>query len=209
LSASDSLSKPGPWAARSQPQTIRDCPDCPELVLVPAGSFRMGATIGEEDTENVPFEFRGWAYPRHTLHLAAPFYLGLHHVTRGEFSAFVKSSGHDITGWYAYGVSLSAEGVVHDVRENSAAWRAGLAPGMRILAVNNQQFSADVLEYAVKRAQHSTAPISLIVTQTGWYQTLSLDYHEGIRYPHLERITGVPDMLAAIAAPRATPQVNR
>ena len=120
-----------------------------------------------------------------------------------------QSSGHDITGWYAYGVSLSAEGVVHDVRENSAAWRAGLAPGMRILAVNNQQFSADVLEYAVKRAQHSTAPISLIVTQTGWYQTLSLDYHEGIRYPHLERITGVPDMLAAIAAPRATPQVNR
>jgi formylglycine-generating enzyme required for sulfatase activity len=85
-------------AARSQPQTIRDCPDCPELVLVPAGSFSMGATIGEEDAEIVPFEFRGWAHPRHTVHIAAPFYLGMHHVTRGEFAAFVKSSGHDITG---------------------------------------------------------------------------------------------------------------
>ena len=84
-------------AARSQPQMIRDCPDCPELVLIPAGSFTMGAAIGEEDAENVPFEFRGWSYPRHTVHLAAPFYLGLHHVTRGEFSAFVKASGRAVT----------------------------------------------------------------------------------------------------------------
>jgi predicted metalloprotease with PDZ domain len=92
---------------------------------------------------------------------------------------------------------------VADVREGSAAWRAGLAPGMHLLAVNGQQFSADVLEYAVKRAQHSSAPISLITTQTGWYQTLSLDYHDGIRNPHLQRIAGAPDMLAAIVAPHA------
>jgi hypothetical protein len=32
---------------------------------------------------------------------------------------------------------------------------------------------------------------------------LSLDYHDGIRYPHLERIEGTPDMLAAIMAPHA------
>jgi hypothetical protein len=92
---------------------------------------------------------------------------------------------------------------VSDVRENSPAWRAGLAPGMHVLAVNGQQFSSDVLDYALKRAEHSTAPISLITTQTGWYQTLSLDYHGGIRYPHLERIAGTPDMLAAIVAPHA------
>jgi formylglycine-generating enzyme required for sulfatase activity len=83
-------------AARSQPDTIRDCANCPELVLVPAGSFTMGATLGEEDAENVPSEFRGWARPRHAVHIAAPFYLGLHHVTRGEFSAFVKQSGREI-----------------------------------------------------------------------------------------------------------------
>ena len=84
--------------ARSQPHTIRDCADCPELVLVPAGSFAMGAAIGEEDAENVPSEFRGWAYPGHTVHIAAPFYLGVHDVTRGEFSAFIKSTGREISG---------------------------------------------------------------------------------------------------------------
>jgi predicted metalloprotease with PDZ domain len=120
-----------------------------------------------------------------------------------EFITAEEASDHGILGWYAYGADVSAEGLVQDVRENSAAWRAGLAPGMHVLAVNGQQFSSDTLEYAVKRAQRSPAPISLITTQTGWYQTLSLDYHGGIRYPHLERIDGTPDMLAAIAAPHA------
>ncbi|MGA8474250.1 MAG: hypothetical protein WB681_04200 [Candidatus Cybelea sp.] len=120
-----------------------------------------------------------------------------------EFISAEQASDRGITGWYAYGADITSEGHVRDVRENSAAWRAGLAPGMHILAVNGQQFSSDSLEYALKRAQHSAAPISLITTQTGWYQTLALDYHDGIRYPHLERIQGTPDMLAAIAAPHA------
>jgi predicted metalloprotease with PDZ domain len=119
------------------------------------------------------------------------------------FIAAEQASDHGVIGWYAYGADINSEGVVRDVRENSPAWRAGLAPGMHILAVNNQQFSADVLDYALKRAQHSSPAVSLIATQTGWYQTLSLDYHGGIRYPHLERIAGTPDMLAAIVAPRA------
>jgi len=114
-----------------------------------------------------------------------------------------EADDHGITGWYSYGADLNAKGVVRDVRDGSAAWRAGLAPGMHILAVNNQEFSSDVLEYALKKAQHSSAPISLITSQTGWFQTLSLDYHDGIRYPHLERIEGTPDMLAAIMAPHA------
>jgi predicted metalloprotease with PDZ domain len=119
------------------------------------------------------------------------------------FISAEQASDHGIVGWYSYGADLNAEGVVRDVREGSPAWRAGLAPGMHVLAVNGQQFSADVLKYAVDRAQHSSAAISLITTQTGWYQTLSLDYHDGIRYPHLERIAGTPDMLAAIMAPHA------
>jgi predicted metalloprotease with PDZ domain len=119
------------------------------------------------------------------------------------FLAGRKPNDRDITGWYAYGANLSGEGMVQDVRQNSTAWKAGLAPGMRVVAVEGQQFSPEVMGYAVKRAQQRTTPISLIVTQTGWYQTLSLDYHDGMRYPHLERIAGTPDMLASIAAPRA------
>jgi predicted metalloprotease with PDZ domain len=119
------------------------------------------------------------------------------------FITAAEADNHGITGWFSYGATLTAKGVVRDVRDGSAAWRAGLAPGMHILAVNNQEFSGAVLEYALKKAQHSSAPISLITSQTGWFQTLSLDYHDGMRYPHLERIEGTPDMLAAIMAPHA------
>jgi formylglycine-generating enzyme len=84
--------------AQGQPRTMKDCPDCPELVLVPAGSFTMGAATGEEDGENVPFEFRGWSYPRHTVRIPAAFYLGRDHVTRGQFAAFVKATNREIAG---------------------------------------------------------------------------------------------------------------
>lgn len=120
-----------------------------------------------------------------------------------DFVAGSKSVGRFV-GWYGLGANLSYAGMVLDVREGSAAWRAGLAPDMKILAVNGQEYSPEALDYALKRAQHASAPISLITTQTGWYQTLSLDYHDGIRYPHLERISGTADMLAAIAEPHAS-----
>ncbi len=130
-------------------------------------------------------------------------------------NAFITAGDADdgtITGWYGFGADVAGsdakgaslpEGVVRDVREGSAAWRAGLAPDMHVMAVNGQEFSADALEYALKRAERSPAPITLIVRQNGWYQTLTLDYHGGVRYPHLERVAGTSDMLAAIAAPHA------
>src|SRR5580704_11802189 len=83
------------WSQGSgTPAVIRDCPDCPELVLIQAGSFTMGVNGGEEDAENVPNEFRTWAYPTHVVHLAAPFWLGRTDVTRGQFAAFVKATGY-------------------------------------------------------------------------------------------------------------------
>ncbi len=118
------------------------------------------------------------------------------------FISAEEAGEHGTVGWYGFGADLSGDGVVRDVREESPAWRAGLAPSMKVLAVDGQQFSEDALEYALRRAQHSAAQIALITVQTGWYQTLSLDYHDGLRYPHLERIPGTPDMLAAIAAPQ-------
>lgn len=125
------------------------------------------------------------------------------------FLAGRPPNDRDVTGWYSYGANLSADGTVRDVRENSPAWKAGLAPAMRVVAVEGQQFAPEVMKYAVQRAQHRSEPISLIVTQTGWYRTLALDYHDGMRYPHLERVAGTSDMLASIAAPHATEPVNR
>jgi predicted metalloprotease with PDZ domain len=127
-------------------------------------------------------------------------------VWNDKTNDFVEAGedGHrTVNQWYGVGVNLDQKGVVQDVREGSAAWKAGLAAGSTIVAVNGRSFDETGLEDALKAAQHSSAPVSLIVTQTGWYQTLNVDYHDGIRYPHLERIAGKPDMLAQIMAPHA------
>ena len=46
--------------------------------------------------------------------------------------------------------------------------------------------------------------IELIVQGSpgGRYRTITLDYHDGLRYPHLERIPGTPDRLSSILRAR-------
>jgi predicted metalloprotease with PDZ domain len=113
------------------------------------------------------------------------------------------NDGGSIDAWYSYGATIGSKGTVRDVRTNSAAWAAGLAPGMVTQAVAGQTFSPGTMAYAIRRAKTDGGTIPLIVSQNGWFQTLTLDYHGGMVYPHLVRIDGVPDMLGEIAAPHA------
>jgi formylglycine-generating enzyme required for sulfatase activity len=71
-------------------QQFRDCPDCPEMVVAPAGSFIMGATPDEEVAS--PREDQVQAA------IAKPFGVGRFAVTRGEFAVFVASTGHKTDG---------------------------------------------------------------------------------------------------------------
>ena len=48
----------------------------------------------------------------------------------------------------------------------------------------------------------SSAPIVLIVKNGTRFRTVTFDYHDGLRYPRLERIAGTPDRLGDILAPR-------
>ena len=64
---------------------FRDCPDCPEMVVVPAGSFMMGSPA----TEQGRYEDEG---PVHRVTIAQPFAVGVHEVTRGEFARFVRET---------------------------------------------------------------------------------------------------------------------
>jgi predicted metalloprotease with PDZ domain len=116
------------------------------------------------------------------------------------FSSLMMGS---IDQWFGPGFTLTGKGVVRDVRQGSAAWSAGLAPGETLVAIDDRAFSPSQLEYALKDAEHSSSPISLIVQQGNWFQTLTMNYHDGLRYPHLERIAGKPDMLGRIMAPHA------
>jgi formylglycine-generating enzyme required for sulfatase activity len=70
-------------------QIIKDCADCPEMVMIPAGSFEMGSPDGEKD--RWPDGREG---PVHKVAIGYTFALGKHELTRGEFARFVNASSY-------------------------------------------------------------------------------------------------------------------
>ena len=71
-------------------EAFRDCRSCPEMVVIPAGTFRMGCVSGSDDC-------RDDEYPVHEVRVAS-FALSKHEVTRGQFRAFVAATGHRARG---------------------------------------------------------------------------------------------------------------
>jgi predicted metalloprotease with PDZ domain len=106
---------------------------------------------------------------------------------------------------YSLGFTISQDGKLNDVRVGSPAYQAGLGPGMKLLAVNERKWSSEVVEAALKEAQKSGHPIELLVENAQFFKTYSIDYHDGARNPHLERVTGQPDILSDILKPLSTP----
>jgi predicted metalloprotease with PDZ domain len=102
--------------------------------------------------------------------------------------------------WYSLGFS-APRGNVIDVRFGSPAWKAGLGVNTTIVAVNGRNYSDELLFDAVRDAQKSGEPIKLLVEHTDAYREISIDYHDGPRYPHLERIPGTPDLLDDVIKP--------
>jgi len=102
---------------------------------------------------------------------------------------------------YSLGFRLNADGRLDDVVPDSPAHKAGLAPGMRLVAVNGRKWSPDRLHDALKAAQGSSQPIELLAENAQFFRTYSVDYHGGERIPHLERASQQPDTLGEILKP--------
>ena len=79
---------------------------------------------------------------------------------------------------------------------------AGISNGMKIVAVNGRRFSGDEFKRALAASKTSTTPLEFILENGSYFKTVKVDYHGGLRYPHLERVAGKDDVLAQIAAPR-------
>jgi predicted metalloprotease with PDZ domain len=119
------------------------------------------------------------------------------------FITAAQDTYHTDYQWLTYGFNVGGSGALTDVREGSPAWDAGMAPGMKLIAVNGQSFSAGVLKYALRQAQHDHVATRFTVAQDGWVRTIAVSYFGGPRYPHLVRIPGTVNMLARIMAPHA------
>ena len=83
--------RPGAMAPGTE---FRDCDNFPEMVVVPAGTSRMGCASGSDDCQDA-------ARPVRTVDVAS-FALGKYEVTRAEFAEFVSATGHVARGCRAY-----------------------------------------------------------------------------------------------------------
>jgi predicted metalloprotease with PDZ domain len=102
---------------------------------------------------------------------------------------------------YSLGFGLGHDGKFDDVIVGSPAYQAGLAPGMKLMAVNGRKWSPEILRDALKAAQGSDQPIELLVENMQFIKTYSISYHDGDKSPHLERVTDQPDILGDILKP--------
>jgi formylglycine-generating enzyme required for sulfatase activity/uncharacterized caspase-like protein len=59
---------------------IRDCPACPEMLVLPAGTFTMGETRGDQSEK-----------PAHKVSIKRPFAIGKYEVTTGQWNECVKA----------------------------------------------------------------------------------------------------------------------
>ena len=108
--------------------------------------------------------------------------------------------------WFSIGLRLSADGSITDVRWNGPGDKALLAPGMKIIAVDGQIFSPDALRAAIRSAKGTTDPIHLITQVESAVSTVNIEYHDGERFPALERVDGTPAYLDDITKPLTTPE---
>ncbi len=77
-----------PVSAKDEPgKSLQDCPQCPRLVVVPAGRFQMGSEDGEKGRSEGPV---------HQVRIRTPFALGATEVTVAQFRRFVDATGYQV-----------------------------------------------------------------------------------------------------------------
>jgi predicted metalloprotease with PDZ domain len=112
-------------------------------------------------------------------------------VYNDQDNEIVKSAdGEHKTSNFFWSLGLNVankDGELKGILWDSPAFKAGLTMGMQIVAINGIPFDPDVLKEAIKAGVGGKDAIELIVKTADRYKVVHLDYHGGLRYPHLER----------------------
>jgi predicted metalloprotease with PDZ domain len=153
-----------------------------------------------------PYDWRGFWTERLTNHgPGAPLggiegsgWKVVYDETPSEMASAAMGAYHFVNAEYSLGLELGDDGSVIDTIEGMPAAKAGIGPGMKLIAVNGRRFSAEVLRDSLKSAKSGSAPIALLVENTEYYKTYNIDYHAGEKYPHLVRDESKPDLLSEI-----------
>ena len=102
------------FASHVQAQsTIRDCPDCPELTVISAGTYRMGTT---RELAFSPLEV-----PRHEVTIGKAFAVGRTEITRAQFAAFVRAAAYK--GFEGKGCTVLRHADLQWTNEAGKSWQ--------------------------------------------------------------------------------------
>jgi len=154
----------------------------------------------------VPYDWRGFWTERLTSHGPGAPLSGIEgsgwKLAYDETPSEMEDGGpglyHFVDARYSLGLDLREDGTITDTVEGMPAAKAGIGPGMKLVAVNGRRFAGEVLREALKAGKTSSAPLELLVENTDYYQTYKIDYHGGEKYPHLVRDESKPDLLSDI-----------
>jgi predicted metalloprotease with PDZ domain len=102
---------------------------------------------------------------------------------------------------FSLGILAEEDGTILDVIPETPAFKSGLGPGMKLIAVNGRKYSKDIIRDVLKLGKASSLPLDLLAANGEFFKTYSVNYHGGERYPYLERDTATPDLLGLIIAP--------
>ena len=106
---------------------------------------------------------------------------------------------------YSIGLRVGADGSVADSIWGGLAHQTGIQAGMRVAAINDRAFSADLLKDALKASKTGAQTMRFLVVNGDYYSTHTIRYQGGEKFPHLVRLEGTPDLLDDLAKPRARP----
>ena len=105
---------------------------------------------------------------------------------------------------HSLGFAVDKDGKITGTRWDGPAFRAGIVTGVEIQAVNGTAFDADVLKAAVTAAKGSGKAVELLVKRDDRVYMVTVDYHDGLRWPWLERAPDarIPSGLDRLLAPK-------
>ena len=132
---------------------------------------------------------------------------GYHLVWKSEPNPYTKArtaarKGMDLS--HSLGIMVGNDGKVHGCQWGSAAFNAGIVTGAKLLAVNGEAYDEDALKAAITAAKGTDKPITLVVQRGDHVETVNIAYHDGLRWPWLERTAPgkTPAGLDLLLAPR-------
>jgi predicted metalloprotease with PDZ domain len=155
-----------------------------------------------------PFDWASWLHDR--VYNVGPAPLawiqagGYRLVYRDTPTPYWTSREHDRKVFdltFSIGATIGEAGRISGVAWDGPLSQAGGTAGATIVAVNGRPYSNELLRQAIREARGGHDPIRLLVKRGDRFRELSLDYHDGLRYPALERVGTGPSSLDALLAP--------